>query len=726
MRALFFAAALLAGATVAAPAQSGREPLADPDAPFRNPDLPADQRLADLVARLTPDEKIAALGTNPAVPRVGIAGARHVEGLHGLAYGGPSNWGSRNPMPTTIFPQAVGLGQTWDVDALTLVGHVEGDEARFIFQSPRWNRGGLIVRAPNADLARDPRWARTEESYGEDPFLTGSLAVAMIHGLQGDDPKYWQAAALMKHLLANSNENDRERSSSDFDERLLREYYSVPFRMGIVEGHANAYMAAYNKVNGTACMVHPFLRSMTMKDWGLDGIICTDGGALGLLISAHHSYATLAEGAAATIKAGITVFLDRYPEPVKQALEQGLITWQDIDAALIRNFRVSLKLGLLDPPERVPYAKVGLTGDDPWTTESRKADVRRVTRESIVLLKNANRTLPIDPARVKSIAVIGPRASSVLLDWYSGTPPYAVTPLDGIRQAAGDRVQVWFAADNAAAAAAALARHADLAIVIVGNHPWCDAGWQRCPVASDGKEAVDRKSIELEQEALVRAVYAANHHTVLVLKASFPYAINWSQAHVPAIVTMAHNSQEEGHALADVLFGDYSPAGRLVHTWPKSVAQLPPMMDYDIRHGRTYMYAKDPLYPFGFGLSYTTFRYGTLTAPAAPVNPTGTAEVTVPVTNTGSRDGDEVVQIYASYPASKVPRPSKQLVAFARVPLKAGERRDIRFSILASRFAYWNVDRQTFIVEPGPITLTAGGSSADAAASGTLILAATP
>jgi beta-glucosidase len=726
MRAPFLVIALLAGAVVSAPAQSGREPVADPDAPFRNPDLPAGQRLADLVARLTPDEKIAALGTNPAVPRLGIAGARHVEGLHGLAYGGPSNWGSRNPMPTTIFPQSVGLGETWDIDALKLVGHIEGDEARFIFQSPRWNRGGLIVRAPNADLARDPRWGRTEESYGEDPFLTGSLAVAMIQGLQGDNPTYWQAAALMKHLLANSNENDRERSSSVFDERLLREYYSVPFRMGVMEGHANAYMAAYNKVNGTACMVQPFLRSMTMKDWGLDGIICTDGGALGLLISAHHSYPTLAEGAAATIKAGISVFLDRYPEPVKQALDQGLITWQDIDAALIRNFRVSLKLGLLDPPDRVPYAKVGLTGDDPWNAESRRADVRRVTRESIVLLKNANRTLPIDPAHVKSIAVIGPRASSVLLDWYSGTPPYTVTPLDGIRQAAGDRVKVWFAADNAAGAAAALASQADLAVVIVGNHPWCDAGWQQCPVASDGKEAVDRKSIELEQENLVRAVYAANHHTVLVLKASFPYAINWSQAHVPAIVTLAHNSQEEGHALADVLFGDYNPAGRLVHTWPKSAMQLPPMMDYDIRNGRTYMYAKDPLYPFGFGLSYTTFRYGTLTTPTAPVDPAGTAGLTVQVTNTGSRDGDEVVQIYASYPDSKVPRPARQLVAFARVPLKAGERRDVSFSILASRFAYWSVDRQAFVVEPGAIELTAGGSSTDAAASGTITIAGTP
>jgi len=249
---------VLAAQAPAPPAPSA--PLVDPDALFRNPDAPPDARLADLISRLTPDEKIAALSTNLVVPRLGIPGARLVEGLHGLAYGGPSNWGSRNPMPTTIFPQAVGLGETWDVDAVRRVGRIEGSEARFIFQSPRWNRGGLVILAPNADLARDPRWGRTEESYGEDPFLTGSLAAAMVHGLQGDDPKYWQAASLMKHLLANSNENGRSSSSSDFDERLLREYYSVPFRMGVVEGGAKAFMAAYNKVNGIPCMVQPFLR----------------------------------------------------------------------------------------------------------------------------------------------------------------------------------------------------------------------------------------------------------------------------------------------------------------------------------------------------------------------------------------------------------------------------------------------------------------------------------
>ena len=412
----------------------------------------------------------------------------------------------------------------------------------------------------------------------------------------------------MKHLLANSNEVGREHTSSDFDERQLREYDSVPFRMGVTEGRSNAFMAAYNRVNGIPCTVHPFLRAITMKEWGLDGIICTDGGALGLLVTAHRYFPALDEAAAASIKAGITVFLDRYPDAVRQALSRGLLSEKEIDEALVRNFRVSLRLGLLDAPAANRYASIGAAGADPWTTGAHKAAVRRVTRKSIVLLKNAGGLLPLDPRALRSVAVIGPRADAVLLDWYSGTPPYTVTPLAGIRARLGEAVTVNRAADNTNDAAVALARASDVAIVIVGNHPTCDAGWEKCPVASDGKEAVDRRSIDLEQEALVKQVVAANPRTVVVLKASFPFAIAWSQEHVPSILTMAHNSQEEGNALADVLFGDYNPAGRTVHTWPRSIDQLPPMMDYDITHGRTYMYFKgQPLYPFGFGLSYTTF-----------------------------------------------------------------------------------------------------------------------
>jgi beta-glucosidase len=300
-----------------------------------------------------------------------------------------------------------------------------------------------------------------------------------------------------------------------------------------------------------------------------------------------------------------------------------------------------------------------------------------------------------------------------------------MSPEDGIRRRVGDSVKVAVAADNTDGRAVALARASDVAIVVVGNHPTCDAGWEQCPVASDGKEAVDRKSIDLEQEALVKDVFAANQRTIVVLKASFPFAITWSQAHVPAILTMAHNSQEEGNALADVLFGDYNPAGRLVHTWPASIDQLPPMMDYDIRHGRTYMYFNSaPLYPFGFGLSYTTFGYSAIRPGAATLASDGSVDVRVDVKNTGTRTGDEVVQLYASYPASKVPRPKRQLVGFARVTIAPGETREVTLPLPASRLAYWDARQQRFIAEPGPVDLAIGPSSADLRVKTTIKIAA--
>ncbi|HYX41378.1 MAG TPA: glycoside hydrolase family 3 C-terminal domain-containing protein, partial [Pyrinomonadaceae bacterium] len=360
----------------------------------------------------------------------------------------------------------------------------------------------------------------------------------------------------LKHFLANSNENGRGHTSSDFDERLFREYYSVPFRRGIVEGGARAFMAAYNKVNGVPMAVNPILEQVARKGWGEDGIICTDGGAMTQLVTEHHAFPDTAHAAAAVVHASIGQFLDNYRAAINDALKQGLLTEAEIDKALRGNFRVMLRLGLLDPPARVPYTKIGTAQEpEPWLSDKHKALARLATEKSIVLLKNERGPLPLDKNSLKSVAVIGPHADEVLLDWYSGTPPYTVTPLAGIRQKLGAGVRVTYTPDNKDGAATAAARAADVAIVIVGNHPTCNAGWAQCPVLSDGKEAVDRRAIELEQEELVKQVAAVNPRTVVVLVASFPFAINWTQAHVNAILHLTHNSQEEGNALADVLFG---------------------------------------------------------------------------------------------------------------------------------------------------------------------------
>jgi beta-glucosidase len=684
--------------------------------PFQNPDLPIEGRINNILSLMTLDEKINCLGTNPSVPRLGIRASGHVEGIHGLAQGGPGGWGRPKVVPTTTFPQGIGLGETWDTDLLHQIGEVEGYEARYIFQSDQYHQGGLVVRAPNADLGRDPRWGRTEECYGEDAFFNGTMAVAFIKGLQGDDPKYWQAAALLKHFLANSNEDTRDRSSSDFDERLLREYYSVPFRRGIVEGGARAFMAAYNAMNGIPMTVNPILRDIAINEWGQDGIICTDAGGMRLTVTAHKYYTDEAHAAAGSIKAGIGQFLERnFADPVRGALKQNLITEADIDRVLRGNFRVMIRLGLLDPPERVPYSRIKGT-NDPWQTDKHKQLARRATAESIVLLKNAGTLLPLDRGAIKSVAVIGPRADRVLLDWYSGTPPYTVSPLDGIKEKMGPNAVVNFAADNRDGEAVRLARSSDVAIVCVGNHPngGEGVGWAKVTYPSEGREAVDRKSLTLEQEELIKQVYAANPRTVVVLISSFPYAINWTQENVPAILHMTHNSQETGHALADVLFGEVSPAGRLVQTWPRSLDQLPPLMDYDIRHGRTYMYFKgQPLYPFGYGLSYTTFAYSNLRVSRATLAANGSVTVSVEVKNTGQRAGDEVVQLYVRHLDSTVERPLKELKGFQRISLRPGETRMVRLTLPAAQLAYWNNAKKRFTVESERVQILVGRSSAD-------------
>ena len=688
-------------------------PPASQEYPFQNPDLPIEKRVDNILSLMTLDEKIECLDTNPSVPRLGIKGSGHVEGIHGLTQGGPGKWGRPLTIPSTTFPQGIGLGETWDTDILRQAGEVEGYEARYVFQSPKYKQGGIVIRSPNADIGRDPRWGRNEECYGEDAFFNGVMVVAFTKGLQGDHPKYWQSAALMKHFLANSNENDRDKSSSDFDERLFHEYYSLPFRMGVVEGGSRAYMAAYNAVNKVPMTVSTILQKVTREQWGQDGIICTDAGAMRNLVTAHKYYPDFETAAAESVKAGIGQFLDDYRDAVRGALKKGILTEADIDRALRGNFRVMIRLGLLDPPARVPYASIGQESIDPWATEKHKAIALLATQKSVVLLKNSANLLPLDKKSLKSIAVIGPRANEVLLDWYSGTPPYAISPLEGIKNAVGESVKVNHAANNDGDAAVKIARESDVAIVCVGNHPngGFDTQWAKVSVPSEGREAVDRQSITLEQEELIKAVFQANPKTIVVLKSSFPYAINWTQDNVPAIVHMALNSQEEGRALATVLFGDYNPAGRLVQTWPKSLDQLPPMMDYDIRRGRTYMYFRDtPLYPFGYGLSYTTFAYRDLTINKSP----RMIDVTVKIKNTGQGAGDEVVQLYVKHINSAVTRPLKELADFKRVHLAPQEEKIVRLSIPSSRLAYWNADTDQWVVEKDQIEITVGGSSTDA------------
>jgi beta-glucosidase len=681
--------------------------------PFQNPGLPAEDRITNLLSLMTLEEKVNCLGTNPTITRLGVKGTGHVEGLHGLAMGLEGNWGRKTPVPTTIFPQSIGMAETWDPDLLQQAAAIEAFETRYMFQSEKYHKGGLVVRAPNADIGRDPRWGRTEECYGEDAFFNGTMAVAYIKGLQGNNPKYWITAALMKHFLANSNENGRDSSSSNFDERLFREYYSVPFRMGVQQGGSRAYMASYNDVNGIPQAVSPMLKNITVDEWGQNGIICTDGGAYKQLVTAHHAYPTLAEAAAGCIKAGINQFLDNYKAGTMEALQKSLVTEADIDKNLRGVFRVMIKLGQLDPPEMVPYASIG-TGPEPWLSQKNRDFARLITQKSIVLLKNDKGLLPLDKNTIKSIAVVGPRSAEVLQDWYSGSPAYSVSILEGVKSKVGANVAVSHTTN--ASLAVAMAKSSQFVVVCLGNNPTGNLGWKKVDGPSEGREAVDRESISLDtaQESLIKSLYKVNPNIILVMVSSFPYAINWEQQNIPAIIHITHCSQEQGNALADALFGDINPGGKLVQTWPDSLAQLPPMMDYNIRDGRTYMYFKGkPLYPFGFGLSYTTFAYSNLKTSATRLDKDGEITVSADVKNTGNRAGDEVVQLYVKHLKSKVARPLEELKGFKRISLNPGETQTVSIKLPASALAYWDAAKHSFVVEKEPVQLMIGSSSAD-------------
>ncbi len=686
---------------------------------FQNPRLPDDARLDNLISLMTLEEKIDHLSPMlPGVPRLGVRGTRVVEGLHGLAWSGPANWAVKGEgeTPTSTFPQAIGLAQMWDPELLEQIADWEAYEARYLAQNSDFGMGGLIVLAPNADLGRDIRWGRTEECYGEDAFLTAAMTVAYVNGLQGDHPHYWKTASLMKHFLANSNENNRFVDSSDFDERLFREYYAYPFYKGIVEGGSRAYMAAYNKYNGIPCTVHPVLKNVTVKEWGQNGIICTDGGAFKRLVDSHQYYGEYIEAAAACIRSGITMFLDQYKPYVLKALKDGLINEGDIDRVVRGNLRVMLKLGLMESSPNNPYSGIGI--DDrskPWFRPEAALLARKATVRSIVLMKNEMDLLPLKMERLKSIAVIGPSADLVISDWYAGTPPYKVSILDGIKGCVASDLKINYAADNKADAAVEAARQSDVAVVCIGNHPLSyGLDWGENHVASDGREAVDRQAISLEQEDLVRLVKAVNPNTILVLVSSFPYAISWSKDNVPAILHVTQSSQELGNGVADVLFGRENPAGRLVQTWSSSIDQLLPILDYNIRQGRTYMYdLNKPLFAFGHGLSYTRFEYSDLNVDRAILKNGETLHITVNVKNTGIMDGDEVVQLYVSYTDSEVERPFKALKGFRRILIPAGQSVGVSIPLKAKDLSYWDRSQNEFVLEKGHLQLMVGAASDD-------------
>ncbi|MEU7467987.1 glycoside hydrolase family 3 C-terminal domain-containing protein [Streptomyces sp. NPDC044984] len=813
-----------------------------PTPPFRDTTLPFAKRIDDLLSRLTLDEKIGFLHQfAPAVERLDVAAFRTgQEALHGVAWMGPA----------TVFPQAVGLGATWNQELVRRVGEAVSREVRAM--RTRDDRVGLNVWAPTVNLLRHPLWGRNEEGYSEDPKLTSAIATAYTQGLRGDHPAYWRTAPVLKHWLAHNNETERDTTSSSVRPRVLHEYDLRAFRETVEAGTVAGVMPAYNLVNGRPNHVSPYL-SEHLRAWTEeDLLVCSDAGAPSNLVDSEHYFDTHEEATAAALRAGVDSFTDHGTDSstiigrIRGALERGLLTEADVDTAVRRQLSVRFRLGEFDPGAD-PYA-----GEQPFDTPEHRALAQEAAEQAIVLLKNDG-PLPLAPdARV---AVVGLLADECKLDWYSGSLIHRVTPLEGLHERFGaervefaegvDRVLLKTSAGTflhvppapeapeAARGAegaldpALLAGRTDLPPLTTGADgtelalaDWGEGvltlrapdgrylsvaedgyvrasadqpgGWvvqetfrlephgdghllrhlgtgRHVRVAADGvkvaeedpevfelvvvergedavtraaagadvvvvvagndphingRETEDRTTLRLpaQQERLLRAARAANPNTVLVLTSAYPYAVD--TADLPALLWTAHGGQAAGTALARVLAGDVSPAGRLPQTWYADDADLPDLLDYDVIGSRqTYLYFEGtPLFPFGHGLSYAGFSYGELTADVDE----SAVRVSFTVTNTGDVTADEVPQLYTRAVAPSVPRPRRELLAHRRVTLAPGESAGLSFVLPLSAFAFWDVAVGRWRVEPGAYELLAGASSADVRARATVTLDGEP
>ena len=685
---------------------------------------PVAARVDDLLGRMTLAEKAAALDKSQPVERLGIFADGWNQCLNGVV------WDS----PTTQFPVPIAMAATWDTLLVREAASVISDEARAIYNG--WRRDaafkgekkGLFYRSPVVNISRNPYWGRIAECFGEDNFLTGRIGVAYVKGLQGDDPDHLKVAATLKHFAVNNVETGRMSLNAMVSERMLYEYWLPHFRDCVVDGGAMSVMASYNAVNSVPATINRLLLTDILKNtWGFKGFVVSDYDGIKQMVEGHEKgEMAYPEAVAKALNAGCDFSDKEFSTYIPQAMEQGLLRETRLDDALRRVLRVRFLLGEFDEPSASPYASLS---PDIIRSEPHRAVSLRAAQEAVVLLTNRDGILPLGDA-VKTVAVIGPHADRMIQNRYSGKIQDAVTPLQGIRNKAGKGVKVLHAVgcdlpmidaektyakqlgaaeagDPAAALAAAVAaaKQADVAVVFVGTSR---------AIEDEGRDRTSLGLPEAEQ-ALVEAVCAANPKTIVVLMSGGPLAVPWIKEHAAAVLQGWLGAEQQGDAIASVLFGDCNPAGRLPYTMYASESQVPPVDEYDITKGFTYMYLKgEPLYAFGHGLSYTTFEYADLqTDSESLAGEGGVLEVTLNVTNTGKRDGDEVVQLYIHPPRMFMQRPERFLAGFARVALKAGETRQVTLRIKGEQLAYWSVGEQGYVVQPGTYELQAGASSAD-------------
>lgn len=805
-------------------------------------------RIVNLLSILTVEEKISLLrATSPGIPRLNIEKYYHGnEALHGVVR--PGNF--------TVFPQAIGLASMWNPKLHYEIATVISDEAR-----ARWNElclgkeqlgqfsDLLTFWSPTVNMARDPRWGRTPETYGEDPYLSGILGTQFVKGLQGNHPRYLKVVSTPKHFAANNEEHNRFECNPQISEKQLREYYLPAFESCVVDGNSESIMTAYNAINDVPCTLNTWLIQKVLRgDWNFDGYVVSDCGAPGLLVSGHHYVKTKEAAATLSIKAGLDLECgdDVYIEPLLNAYNLGMVSDADIDSAAYHVLRARMRLGLFDDPNHNPYNKISpsIIG-----SESHKALALEAARQSIVLLKNENNILPINIKKLKSIAVVGINAGSCEFGDYSGTPVgEPISILQGIKDRVGDKIKVnyapWVSSQDGyelidksyfpngltakyftsndlkgtykeriddwvnfepanqapdpflPKSPISIQWQGDLCPNISGKYTIgfkTDDGcrlyiddklvidsWRTRSAETDqielelkagqkykivaeyfdtGGEAVaklywkipdkekkdilayygdaeqvvkssdltiavlginkrieregqDRKDISLpkDQEDFIKAVYELNPNTIVVLVAGSSLAINWIDKNIQGIINAWYPGEQGGRAVAEVLFGDYNPAGRLPLTYYKSIEDLPPFDDYDITKGRTYQYFKeDVLYPFGYGLSYTQFNYTNLVMNEDIQG--GVIDFSFDLENIGNYDGEEVAQLYIKFPDSVKEKPIKQLKGFDRVFLKRNQKKTIHLTLKLKDVRLWDVDAAKFITPKGKYEIFIGPSS---------------
>ena len=684
------------------------------------------QRAQAMVQELTLEEKLGQmLHESVAVPRLNIPAYNWWnECLHGVARAGLA----------TVFPQAIGLAATFNAPGIAQIAGIIADEARAKHHAAlkRGYRGqyfGLTYWTPNINIFRDPRWGRGQETYGEDPFLTARMGVAFLQGLQGDNPKYLKVVATPKHFAVHSGpEPLRHGFNAVVSPRDLRETYLPAFKACVQEAGAASVMGAYNRVNGEPCCGSTtLLEKILRQEWGFDGFVVSDCGAICDFHNHHHVTTDGAASAAMAVRAGCELNCGVTYGHLGDALQRGLITEAEIDRAVVRLLEARLRLGMFDAPRQVPFAKIPLRR---VASAAHRQAALTMARESIVLLKNDRAILPL-AGTLNSIAVIGPTAHNpeALYGNYTGFARESQTILEGIISAAGAATQVNYVKGCDLAGSRPINTgelswvipDADLIIAVLGYTPVLEGeeSGDTGDAAADGGGDRLRIGLPGRQLELLQALHATGKPVVLVLTGGSPIEIGWAKDNIPAILMAWYPGERGARAIADVLWGRYNPAGRLPVTFVKSLAQLPPFQDYNMA-GRTYRFmTEEPLYPFGYGLSYTTFHYEQLKLSRNTIHPGQSVRAQVQVVNTGQRAGDEVVQLYVRDVQASVPVPRHHLAGFQRVHIRAGQRRIVKFDIGPEHFSAFRDNGEAFI-EPGTFLISIGGGQPNAEAAATV------